>query len=107
MRHYDVIIDDGGWAQSKRRPTWRPSARPRTDARRELPWMPAEDRALLRRVAGANSISYADPTMQAAAIAHGRSISSIATRLCALRAGIRLAMAAKSTASSKKTQKGN
>ena len=96
MRHYDITIDARGWAQNKRRPSWRPSDRARTNARRGLPWMPTEDRALLRRVAGADSIGYADPTIRAAEIAHGRSYCAIATRLGALRAGIRLAMAAKS-----------
>lgn len=95
MRHYDVVIANNGWAQSKRRPSWRPSDRARTNARRGLPWMPTEDRALLRRVAEADSIGYADPTIRAAEIAHGRSYCAIATRLSALRAGIRLAMAAK------------
>jgi hypothetical protein len=51
---------------------------------------------LLRRVAGANSIGYADPTLRAAEVAHGRSYCAIAARLSALRVGIRLAMAAKS-----------
>jgi len=95
VRHYDIMIAKNGWAQNKRRPSWRPSDRARTNARRGLPWMPTEDRALLRRVAGADSIGYADPTIRAAEIAHGRSYCAIATRLGALRAGIRLAMAAK------------
>jgi hypothetical protein len=97
MRHYDVMIDRRGWAQNKRRASWRPSERSRTNARRDLPWTTAEDRALLRRVAGANSIGYADPTLRAAEVAHGRSYCAIATRLAALKAGIRLAMAAKGT----------
>ena len=96
MRHYDVMIDKRGWAQSKRRPAWRPSARARTNARRSLPWTPTEDHALLRRAAGADSIGYADPTIRAAEIAHGRSYCAIASRLSALRAGLRLAVAAKS-----------
>lgn len=98
-RLFDVMIDEAGWAQDKRRrPPWRPSERARTSARRSLPWTPAEDRALLRRVAGADSIGYADPTIRAAEIAHGRSYCAIASRLTALRAGIRLAMAAKQAA---------
>ena len=63
MRHYDIMIAKNGWAQNKRRPSWRPSDRARTNARRGLPWTAVEDRALLRRVAGADSIGYADPTM--------------------------------------------
>ena len=103
-RSYDVMIDRRGWAQAKSRPSWRPSELGRT--RRGLPWTSAEDRARLRRVANADSIGYADPTMQAAAVALGRSLCSIATRLCSLRAGIRLAMAAKSAGTSaKKTTK--
>lgn len=95
-RAYDVTVDPHGWAQAKNRPSWRPSETGRT--RRGLPWTPAEDRELLRRVAGAGSIGYADPTIQAAAVAHGRSTCAITTRVCALRSGIRLAMAAKGIA---------
>ena len=90
------MIAKNGWAQNKRRPSWRPSEYARTNARRGLPWTSAEDRALIRRVAGADSIGYADPTIRAAEIAHGRSYCAIATRLSALRAGIRLTMVAKS-----------
>jgi hypothetical protein len=97
MRHYDIMIDQRGWAQNKRRPAWRPSERALMNARRCLPWTQTEDRALLRRVAGADSIGYADPTIRAAEIAHGRSYCAIAARLGALRAGLRLAMAAKET----------
>ena len=93
MRHYDVMIDKHGWTQNKRRPSWRPSARARTNARCGLPWTATEDRTLLRRVAGADSIGYADPTIRAAEIAHGRSYCAIATRISALRAGLRLASA--------------
>lgn len=98
MRHYDIMIAKNGWAQNKRRPAWKPSERARTNARRGLPWTPIEDRALLRRVAGADSIGYADPTIRAAEIAHGRSYCAIVTRVCALRAGVRLAMTAKQAA---------
>ena len=90
---FDVTIDDQGWAQAKNRLSWRPSDLGKT--RWGLPWTPAEDRSLLRRVAEARAISWSDSTIQAAAVAHGRSSSAIATRVCALRAGIRLAMAAK------------
>jgi hypothetical protein len=96
VRHYDVTIDKIGWAQNKRRPSWRPNTRARTNARRDLPWTIAEDRALFRRIAGANSIGYADPTNHAAEVALDRSCCAIAIRLGALRAGLRLAMAAKS-----------
>jgi len=100
VRHFDIMIDHCGWAQDKRRrPKWRPSARARTNVRSCLPWTPTEDRVLLRRVAGATSIGYADPMLQAASVAHGRSISAIATRINALKAGLRLAMAAKQAAS--------
>lgn len=93
---FEVTIDDRGWAQAKSRPSWAPSEEGRT--RRGLPWTPAEDRALLRRVAGAKSFSYTDPTIHAAAAAHGRSGCAILTRINALRAGIRLAIAAKQAA---------
>lgn len=89
-----VTIDTHGWAQAKIRPSWAPSEESRT--RRGLPWTPAEDRELLRRVAGANSISWNDPTVLAAARAHGRTSCAVATRVSALKAGIRLALAAKS-----------
>lgn len=103
MRLFDVKIDRRGWAQDKRRrPPWRANARARINARRDLPWTPAEDRDLLRRVAGANSIGYADPTIRAAEIAHGRSYCSIVARL----AGLRLAMFAKQAASRVPLKKG-
>lgn len=105
VRLFDVMIDKRGWAQDKRRrPAWKPSEHTRSDARRGLPWTTTEDRALLRRVAGVDSIGYADPTIRAAEIAHGRSYSAIATRLSALRAGLRFAMAAKSATTSTKTK---
>lgn len=90
---WGVILDENGWAQAENRPSWRPSEQRRT--RRGLPWTADEDHALLERCAKAVSIGYNDPTMQAASVAHGRSICSIATRLTALRAGIRLAEAQK------------
>ncbi len=93
-----VTIDASGWTQAKSRPAWKPSDAARKSWRRGLPWTPAEDRELLRRIAGADSIGYNDPTMRAAAVAHGRSYCAIATRVCALKAGIRLAMAAKQAA---------
>lgn len=93
---FEITIDEAGWAQAGDRPSWRPSDRRKT--RRGLPWTPAEDRALLRRVAGARGIYWADPTILEAAAAHGRSSCAIATRVSALRAGIRLAMAAKQAA---------
>jgi hypothetical protein len=92
----DIMIDDKGWAQAQLRPSWAPSEVGRT--RRGLPWTPAEDRALLRHVAGANAISWNDPTVRAAARAHGRTSCAVATRVSALKAGIRLAMAAKAVA---------
>lgn len=88
-----VTLDTNGWAQAQIQPSWAPIEEGRT--RRGLPWTPAEDRELLRRVAGAASISWSDPTVRAAARVHGRSSCAIATRVCALKAGIRLAMAAK------------
>ena len=88
-RIYDVVLDERGWAQADNRPSWRPDERKTT--RRGLPWTPAEDKALLDRCAQAASVGYNDPTIRAAATAHGRSTCSITTRLCALRAGVRLA----------------
>lgn len=85
-----------GWSQAEIRPSWTPSEEGRT--RRGLPWTTAEDRSLLRRIAGAASINWSDPSILAAAAAHGRSSCSIATRVNALKAGIRLAMAAKQPA---------
>jgi hypothetical protein len=102
VKSYGVTIDDRGWAQAEIRPSWRPSDEGRT--RRGLPWTPSEDRALLRSVAEANSISWNDPTIRAAARAHGRTSCSIATRVSALKAGIRLAMAAKSALNTTKTK---
>jgi hypothetical protein len=95
MRPRDITIDGNGWAQAQLRPSWSPSEEGRT--RRGLPWTPAEDRSLLRRVADARTFSWDDPTIMTAARAHGRTSCSIATRVNALRAGIRLAMAAKET----------
>jgi hypothetical protein len=92
MTRRDVVIDANGWAQSKYGRRWRPSMR--RAGRTGLPWTPAEDRDLLRRVAGARSVGYADPTIQDAAVAHGRSSCSVTTRVCALRAGLRLSAAA-------------
>lgn len=93
MNDHGVTIDANGWTQAQIRPSWYPTEEGRT--RRGLPWTPAEDRALLRSVANAASISWSDPTICATARAHGRTSSSIATRANALRAGLRLAMAAK------------
>jgi hypothetical protein len=93
---FEITIDVRGWAQAMSRPSWAPSEEGRT--RRGLPWTSAEDRDLLRRVAGARSIIWSDPTVVAAATAHGRSSCAIATRVCALKAGIRLAMTAKQAA---------
>lgn len=101
VRSLGVTIDEAGWAQAEIRPSWRPSEEGRT--RRGLPWTPAEDRVLLRRVAGATSIQWSDPTIRAAATAHGRTSGAIATRTNALRAGIRLAMAAKQAAEEART----
>jgi hypothetical protein len=98
-----VTIDKRGWAQAKTRPSWTPSEEGRT--RRGLPWTPAEDRALLHRVAGAASVYWGDPMILAAARIHGRTSCSIATRVCALKAGIRLAMAAKQAATSSPKKK--
>jgi len=92
-RTYGVTIDDRGWAQAQIRASWRPDEEGKT--RRGLPWTPAEDRALLRGVATATTISWYDPTIRAVAHTHGRTSTAIATRANALRAGIRLAMAAK------------
>ncbi len=100
MPLYDVTIDDQGWTQAQIRPSWRPSEK----TRRGLPWTPAEDRALLRRVAEARSISWSDPTIRAVAVLHGRTSCAVATRANALRAGIRLAMAAKQTTTSASTE---
>lgn len=94
MRSYDVIVDRRGWTRLRRSPKKR--------NRSNLPWTAAEDRSLLRRVAGARTTGYADPTMRAAADAHGRSTSAIGARLTALRAGIRLAMVARQAAQEKK-----
>jgi hypothetical protein len=90
VRSYDVKIDRRGWTYLR--------SQPKKRDRSGLPWTPTEDRQLLRRVLDAHAISYADPTVQAAAIAHGRSTSAIAARVHALRAGIRLAMTAKGVA---------
>jgi hypothetical protein len=92
----NVTIDDQGWAQAQIRPSWAPSEEGRT--RRGLPWTTAEDRALLRRVAGANSISWNDPTILATARVHSRTSCAIATRVSALKAGLRFAMAVKQSA---------
>lgn len=50
MRSYDVLIAKSGWAQSKRRPSWRPSDRARTNARSGLPWTTVEDHPMLIRL---------------------------------------------------------
>jgi hypothetical protein len=92
-KQHGVTIDGNGWAQAQTRPSWYPAEEGRT--RRGLPWTPAEDRELLRRVANAASINWSDPTVIETARAHGRTSSSIATRANALRAGLRLALAAK------------
>lgn len=99
-RPFEIRIDARGWAQADDRPSWRPSDRGKT--RLGLPWTPAEDRTLLQRVATARSFGWDDPTILAAAHAHGRSSCAVATRVSALRAGIRLAMAASQAA--KETQ---
>jgi hypothetical protein len=91
-----VTLDARGWAQAQERPSWAPDEYGKT--RRGLPWTPAEDRALLQRVAKARSLHWNDPTVLDAARAHGRSSCAIATRAAALKAGIRLAMAAKQNA---------
>jgi hypothetical protein len=98
---YEVTIDSRGWAQAQSRLSWAPSEEGRT--RRGLPWTSAEDRDLLRRVAGARSISWNDPTVLEAAHAHGRTSCAVATRVSALKAGIRLAMAAKAAAEEPRT----
>ncbi|HSX22846.1 MAG TPA: hypothetical protein VLE97_08755 [Gaiellaceae bacterium] len=101
---YGVTIDDRGWAQAQTRPSWYPSEQGRT--RRGLPWTPAEDRALLRAVASARSIYWGDPTILAVARAHGRTSCAVATRVTALKSGIRLAMAAKQAAATPTKKKG-
>ncbi len=95
-RTLGVTIDTEGWAQAQIRPSWSPAEEGRT--RRGLPWTLAEDRELLRRVAGAKAISWNDPTVLTAARAHGRTSCAVATRVSSLKAGIRLAMAAKTSA---------
>jgi hypothetical protein len=88
MSRNDITVDDRGWAQAKNRPSWTPREEGHT--RRGLPWGPAEDRALLQGVAEARAITWNDPTILAAARVHGRSSCAIATRVSALKAGLRL-----------------
>lgn len=94
---HGVEIDERGWYKYRRGYT-PPSRRPGSEQSRcGLPWSTAEDRKLLTRMLELEREENADP-MRTLAREHFRSMCSISTRICALRSGIRLAMAAKQAA---------
>ena len=90
LTRHTALVDKEGWAQAEG-PARRYGVR---RARWGLPWTLAEDRALLQRVRDAISISWTDPTIRATAVAHGRGACAIATRVRALRSGMRFAATA-------------
>lgn len=96
VRNY-VVLDERGWAMPE--PGHGCWEHRDSDflCRRNMPWSPAEDRALLSLVRqlddrGELSILERDRLLWKT---HGRTSCSIATRLQSLRAGLRLAALAK------------
>lgn len=86
----NVRVDDAGLVQFTADAPWRPD-HGRSNTRRGLPWSPAEDALLLRRVRELAADPVVDDPVRVIAEEIGRGPCAVTTRLSALRAGIRLA----------------